>query len=61
MLELKQEFGLTYIFVAHDLSVVHHIADRIAVMYLGNIVEIGSADQVYMSPKRNRRLTPTFT
>ncbi len=51
MLELKKEFGLTYIFVAHDLSVVYHIADRIAVMYLGNIVEIGTADQVYRAPK----------
>ena len=51
MQELKQEFGLTYVFVAHDLSVVYHISDRIAVMYLGNIVEIGTADQVYRSPK----------
>lgn len=51
MLELKEEYGLTYIFVAHDLSVVYHIADRIAVMYLGNIVEIGTADQVYKNPK----------
>lgn len=51
MQELKEEFGLTYIFVAHDLSVVYHIADRIAVMYLGNVVEIGSADQVYKSPR----------
>ncbi len=51
MQELQREFGLTYIFVAHDLSVVYHIADRIAVMYLGNIVEIGSADQVYKNPR----------
>jgi peptide/nickel transport system ATP-binding protein len=51
MQELKVEFGLTYIFVAHDLSVVYHISDRIAVMYLGNIVEIGTADQVYSTPK----------
>jgi oligopeptide/dipeptide ABC transporter ATP-binding protein len=51
MLDLKEEFGLTYLFVAHDLSVVYHIADRIAVMYLGNIVEIGTADQVYKHPK----------
>ena len=51
MQELKVEFGLTYVFVAHDLSVVYHISDRIAVMYLGNVVEIGSADQVYKSPK----------
>lgn len=51
MQELKEDFGLTYIFVAHDLSVVYHISDRIAVMYLGNIVEIGTADQVYRNPK----------
>jgi oligopeptide/dipeptide ABC transporter ATP-binding protein len=51
MQELKQDFGLTYVFVAHDLSVVYHIADRIAVMYLGNIVEIGTADEVYRTPR----------
>ncbi|MFT5152771.1 MAG: oligopeptide transport system ATP-binding protein [Planctomycetota bacterium] len=51
MQELKTDFGLTYIFIAHDLSVVYHIADRIAVMYLGNLVEIGSADQIYKNPK----------
>jgi oligopeptide transport system ATP-binding protein len=51
MAELKEEFGLTYLFVAHDLAIVYHIADRIAVMYLGDIVEIGSADQVYNDPK----------
>jgi oligopeptide transport system ATP-binding protein len=44
--ELQDEFGLTYLFVAHDLNVVHHIADRIAVMYLGNLIELGTADQV---------------
>jgi oligopeptide transport system ATP-binding protein len=51
MQELQEEFGLTYLFVAHDLSVVYHIANRIAVMYLGNIVEIGTADQIYKAPK----------
>ena len=51
MQELQGEFGLTYLFVAHDLSVVYHIADRIAVMYLGNIVEIGTAEQIYRAPK----------
>jgi len=51
MAELKEEFGLTYIFVAHDLSVVYHISDRIAVMYLGNVVELGTADDVYTDPQ----------
>lgn len=51
MQDLREEFGLTYILVAHDLSVVHHVSDRIAVMYLGNIVEIGSADQIYRDPR----------
>ncbi len=50
MMDLQDEFNLTYLFVAHDLSVVHHISDRIAVMYLGNLVEIGDADTVYRSP-----------
>ncbi len=51
MQELQREFGLTYLFIAHDLSVVYHICDRIAVMYLGNLMEIGTADQVYKDPK----------
>jgi oligopeptide transport system ATP-binding protein len=48
--ELQGEFELTYVFVAHDLGVVRHVADRIAVMYLGKIVEIGPTDAVCSSP-----------
>lgn len=48
--DLQEEFKLTYLFVAHDLSVVNHVSDRIAVMYLGNMVETGSAEQVYEAP-----------
>ncbi|RKN44467.1 ABC transporter ATP-binding protein [Micromonospora endolithica] len=45
--ELQDELGLSYIFIAHDLSVVRHIADRVAVMYLGRIIEIGTEDEIY--------------
>ncbi|MGH2953789.1 MAG: ABC transporter ATP-binding protein [Solirubrobacterales bacterium] len=48
--DLQDEFGLTYVFVAHDLGVVRQVADRIAVMYLGKIVELGPADEVYANP-----------
>ena len=48
--DLQDDYQLTYIFVAHDLGVVRHVADRIAVMYLGKIVEIGPADEVYANP-----------
>jgi oligopeptide transport system ATP-binding protein len=48
--ELQDEFKLTYIFVAHDLGVIRHVSDRIAVMYLGKVVELGPAEQVYSSP-----------
>src|SRR6186997_235562 len=49
--DLQQEFGLTYLFIAHDLAVVRAMSDRIAVMNLGKIVEIGPASQVYSQPK----------
>lgn len=49
--ELKVKLGLSYLFVAHDLSVVRHIADRVAVMYLGEFVEYGEVDEVFENPK----------
>nr|WP_281373154.1 oligopeptide/dipeptide ABC transporter ATP-binding protein [Halosimplex rubrum] len=48
--ELQAAFGLTYLFIAHDLSLVRHIADRVAVMYLGNVVEVGPAESVFRDP-----------
>jgi len=48
---LQQQFNLTYLFVSHDLSVVRHVADRIAVMYLGKIVELSDRDELYTAPK----------
>jgi peptide/nickel transport system ATP-binding protein len=47
---LQEEFALTYLFIAHDLAVVRHISDRIAVMYLGSIVEVSPADELYDDP-----------
>ena len=48
--DLQEEFGLSYIFIAHDLSVVEHISDRVAVMYLGEFAEVGTPEEVYAPP-----------
>ena len=48
--QLQDELGLTYLFIAHDLSMVRHISDRIAVMYLGKIVELADRDSIYLNP-----------
>ena len=48
--DLQDEFGLTYVFIAHDLGVVHHVSDRIAVMYLGVVVEVGPSDALFLEP-----------
>jgi oligopeptide/dipeptide ABC transporter ATP-binding protein len=51
MLDLQDQLGLTYLFVAHDLSVVKHISDRVAVMYVGQIVEVAETEELFNSPK----------
>ncbi len=51
MEDLQEEFGLTYLFIAHDLSVVRHICDRIAVMYLGEIVEVAQTEELFADPR----------
>lgn len=50
-MDLREEFGLTYLFISHDLSVVEHIADRVAIMYLGRIVESAPTEEIFANPR----------
>ena len=52
--DLQDEFRLTYLFIAHNLAVVEHITDRVGVMYLGKLVELADADELYREPARTR-------
>jgi oligopeptide/dipeptide ABC transporter ATP-binding protein len=51
LLDLQEDMGLSYLFIAHDLAVVKHISDRIAIMYLGQLMETGGADEIYEDPR----------
>jgi oligopeptide/dipeptide ABC transporter ATP-binding protein len=51
LLKLKRELGLTYLFISHDLGVVRHISERVAIMYLGRIVELAETEALYRDPK----------
>jgi peptide/nickel transport system ATP-binding protein len=50
LMDLKDQFGLTYLFISHDLNVVHHVADRVLVMYLGRVAEVGPVEAVFKNP-----------
>jgi len=51
LLDLKEEFGLTYVFISHDLNVVRYMSDRVMVMYLGQVVEVGEAETLFEAPR----------